>query len=200
MVTDSTQRYPPNHEAIVSEKESFRRFRHNLFYHENHLDISIKNFLTATILRWLPNFIDLVFEDPQSRWVKKNHPLLEFMYEICHDINIDQELLHTWHKEIYTDFVKYNFHSIKLKDLGSLTEHAVTDSRSVLEVINHIATTTSELNENYWMNVRSAQVVSSVNKKLIAKVENVEKELQEVKEKKLTNAVYDERVNILHKT
>ena len=71
------------------------------------------------------------------------------MNGICHDIGIEQNLLHIWHKENYTDFVKYNFHSIKMNDLGSMNEKAITDFRSILEVMNYVANTTAELNENY---------------------------------------------------
>ena len=63
-----------------------------------------------------------------------------------------------------------------------MNKNVITDSRSILEVMHHVTHTTRELNENYWINVQNAQVVSSVNKKLIVKVENVEMELQEVKE------------------
>ena len=62
-----------------------------------------------------------------------------------------------------------------------MSENATTDTRSILEVMKHVANTTSELNENFWLNVRSANACSSENKKLIAKVDRVEMELIEVK-------------------
>lgn len=70
-----------------------------------------------------------------------------------------------------------------MNDLGSMNEKAITDFRSILEVMNYVANTTVELNENYQLNVQSTQWCSLENKRLTAKVDRVEMELQEVKSK-----------------
>ncbi len=58
----------------------------------------------------------------------------------------------------------------------------MVDSRSVLEVMTDVAQTTSELNANYWFNIRHVQHIQSENKMLIAKVDRVENELKDIKE------------------
>ena len=92
-MSSSMQKYSPNNGAILTHKEHFQRFFYLLFFHEDHLDIVIKNILANTVLRLLPNFIDLVGDDPQSCWVKSNHPFLEFMYDIFPDLEIEQNIL-----------------------------------------------------------------------------------------------------------
>ncbi len=68
------------------------------------------------------------------------------MYGICRDLQIDQNILHTWHDEINNDFVKFNFHSIKLNGVASANGNVMVDPHSVLEVMTDVAQTTSELN------------------------------------------------------
>ena len=70
------------------------------------------------------------------------------MYGIFCDLGIEQNILHTWYNEINNDFVKFNFHSIKLNDVASTGGNIMIDSCSVLEVMKGVAQTTSELNKN----------------------------------------------------
>ena len=55
------------------------------------------------------------------------------------------KIIHIWHKEIYNDFVNFNFNFIKLKDLESAGDSIMIDSWSMLEVIKDDTQTTSEV-------------------------------------------------------
>ena len=68
------------------------------------------------------------------------------MYGICRDLGIEQNILHTWHDETKNNFVKFNFHSIKLNDVASAGGNIMIDSPFVLEVMKDVVKTTSELN------------------------------------------------------
>ena len=78
--------------------------------------------------------------------VKKNHTLLDFIYDIYHDLDIEKSIFIFGIKTAQW-VLKDNFSSIKLKDLGSAGDYIIINSLSVLEVIKDVVNTTSELNE-----------------------------------------------------
>lgn len=124
----------------------FSRSLFSTFFETEEIDEAKANLLTASILRWLPAFIDLVthstlFDDAEVAAGLPNHPFLIEIVRVAHGVGIPPQdvksTLLAWSKEVRKDFLLRNFQFAPFSELREAfgdEAQFVVDNRSFINL------------------------------------------------------------------
>ena len=164
---------PPLLSAINHKREKVQKFVDSLFSHEKHYDQEILIMMTASILRFYEELLDVIKNEPLGEFsAYKTHPAISTSLKNAGDVGLAEEDITTCSREIRHDFISKNWLAMPMSVIGetigpelqeSPMANMFVDARPVLTTMQDMS---NALAVNNTMRMRLKEQVKELERKV----------------------------------